>query len=520
MMKKFLGIELGSTRIKSVLMDETTAVIAQGSYEWENRLVDGLWSYSLEEVAAGLRASYAALASAYEEACGEPLTEISAMGVSAMMHGYLAFDENGELLVPFRTWRNTNTEQAAEELTELFSFNVPMRWSIAHYYQAILNGEPHAERVAYLTTLAGYVHEKLTGRRVLGIGDASGMFPINGRGYDEGMLTRFNALLQEKGIRKSLEELLPTALLAGEEAGVLTEAGAEWLDPSGNLKAGCVLCPPEGDAGTGMVATNSVTPGTANVSAGTSAFLMAVLEKNLNGYYKEIDVVTTPHGMPVAMVHVNNFTSEMTAWTNLFEEVISLGGGSISRGKLFDALYAKSLESDESCGGLVGYNFLSGEPIAGVANGVPLLARTPDGRLNLANFMKMQIYSALGSLAMGCDILEKEQVRIDSVCGHGGFFKAPVVGQRAMSAAVKAPVTVMQNAGEGGAWGVAVLAMFAYGRGSDFEGFLENLFAAAPKSTISADQAEIQSFRAFMDVYRKGLAIEKNASEVLTCSKN
>ena len=514
-MKKILGIELGSTRIKSVLIGEDTSVIAQGSYEWENELVDGLWSYSLCDVEKGLQTSYAALAADYKEKFGEVLTEVSAIGISAMMHGYLAFDKNDTLLVPFRTWRNTNTEKAADELTELFKFNVPMRWSVSHYYQAILNGEAHISDVDFITTLSGYVHYKLTGKKVLGIGDASGMFPINGNDYDKDMIAKFDLLLKEKNINTPFENIVPKVLVAGDDAGVLTEAGAKWLDPTGTLTSGCILCPPEGDAGTGMVATNSVTPRTANVSAGTSAFLMAVLEKNLDSYYKEIDVVTTPHGAPVAMVHVNNFTSEMTAWTNLFEEVIAIGGGSISRGKLFDALYAKSLEGDEICGGLVGYNFLAGEPIANVANGIPMIARTPDGKLNLANFMKMHIYSALGSLAIGCEILAREKVEIDSVYGHGGFFKAPVVGQSAMSAAIGAPVTVMQNAGEGGAWGIAVLALFAYLGEKDFESFLDGIFKDADKSTVAANDKELRSFGAGMEKSKKALAVERLAGDLL-----
>ena len=511
-MKKYLGIELGSTRIKAVLIDDSAAVIAQGSHEWENALVNGLWSYSLEDVEKGLRASYANLAADYQEKFGETLTELSAIGISGMMHGYLAFDKDENLLVPFRTWRNTNAERAADELTELFEFNVPMRWSISHYYQAVLDGEPHVKNIASLNTLAGYVHYKLTGKWVLGIGDASGMFPISGKSYDGVMIEKFNNLLSKKGIDTDLESLLPGVLCAGEDAGKLTQEGAAWLDPTGALKAGCIACPPEGDAGTGMIATNSITPRTANVSAGTSAFLMAVLEKPLDSYYKEIDVVTTPHGAPVAMAHVNNFASEMTAWTNLFEEVIALGGGRISRGQLFDALYTSSLEADEDCGGLVGYNFLAGEPIAGVASGIPMVARMQGGKLTLANFMKMQIYSALGSLAMGCEILQREKVEIDSVCGHGGFFKTPVIGQSAMSAAIKAPVTVMKNAGEGGAWGIALLALFAC-RGGDLEKFLEEVFEAAEKTTVSASQDEIDSFERFMEKYEKGLAVERLASE-------
>ena len=513
-MKKILGIELGSTRIKAVLTDENAAVIASGSYEWENQLVDGLWSYSMEEAEKGLQSGFAVLSADYKTKFGEELTEIDAIGISAMMHGYLAFDKNDNLLVPFRTWRNTNTAKAADELTELFKFNIPMRWSVSHYYQAVLDGEPHVSNVAFLTTLAGYVHYKLTGKKVIGIGDASGMFPINEGSYDSVMLNKFNTLLSSKGIPVPFENILPAVILAGENAGTLTAEGAKWLDPTGKLDPGCVLCPPEGDAGTGMVATRSVTPGTANISAGTSAFLMAVLEKNLDGYYKEIDIVTTPHGVPVAMVHVNNFTSEITAWTNLFEEVVALGGGEISRGRLFDSLYAKSLEADPDCGGLMGYNFLAGEPIVGVEKGIPMIARIPDGRLNLANFMKMHIYSALGSLAMGCEILGKENVEIDSVCGHGGFFKAPLVGQSAMSAAIGAPVTVMENAGEGGAWGISLLALFTYLGGENFESFLNDIFKDTKKTTVTASENEVESFNNFMCKYKKGLAAEKLASEV------
>ncbi|MBR2432937.1 MAG: ATPase [Clostridia bacterium] len=514
-MKKILGIEIGSTRIKSVLINENASVIAQGSYEWENTLVDGLWSYSLEDVEKGLQTSYANLAAEYKATFKEELTEIDAIGISAMMHGYLAFDKNDNLLVPFRTWRNTNTEEAAGILTELFKFNVPMRWSVSHYYQAILNGEKHVNKVYFLTTLSGYVHYRLTGKKALGIGDASGMFPIKDGAYDEEMLCKFNTLLRQNKIETPFEHILPKTLIAGEYAGELTDMGAKWLDPEGKLKSGCILCAPEGDAGTGMVATNSITPRTANVSAGTSAFLMAVLEKDLDSYYPEIDIVTTPHGAPVAMVHVNNFASEITAWANLFEEVIEIGGGEIGRGKLFDALYAKSLEADKNCGELVGYNFLSGEPIAGVSKGIPMIARMPDGRLTLANFMKMHIYSALGSLALGCEILSKENVEIDSVYGHGGFFKAPLVGQSAMSAAIGAPITVMKNAGEGGAWGIALLALFTCCADKDLEIFLSKVFEAAEKSTVQASKSETDSFSAFMKRYKQGLAVEKLASDVL-----
>ena len=515
-MEKIIGIELGSTRIKSVLVDGNAAVLATGSFEWENQLEDGLWTYSLADVEKGLQASYKALAEDYTTKYGETLRDVTAMGVSAMMHGYLAFDKDDHLLVPFRTWRNTNTARAADELTDLFGFNIPMRWSVAHFHQALLNGEGHISRVASINTLAGYVHYKLTGKKVLGVGDASGMFPIKDGTYNGDMLAAYNTLLREKNVDIAFDTILPAVLTAGEDAGTLTPEGALWLDPTGKLQAGCVLCPPEGDAGTGMVATNSVTPNTANVSAGTSAFLMAVLEKDLSKCYREIDVVTTPHGYPVAMVHVNNCTSEINAWAGLFEEVFAaLGGGDLDRGTLFNTLYGKALEGVADCGGLMGYNFLSGEPIAGVSKGIPMVTRTPDGKLTLANFMRMQIYSALGSLAIGCEILAEENVRIDSVCGHGGFFKTPFVGQSAMSAAVGAPVTVMETAGEGGAWGIAVLALLTARGSADLEGLLAVIFADTPKTTVSADENERNAFGAFMETYRKGLSVEKLASEVL-----
>ena len=515
MNKYYLGIELGSTRIKSVLIDSDTNVIAQGSYEWENALVDGLWSYSLDAVEAGLRASYADMAKDFESRSGEKLTEIEAIGISAMMHGYLAFDKDGNLLAPFRTWRNTNTEEAADALSEAFGFNIPMRWSVAHYYQAVLSREEHVADVAYLTTLAGYVHYRLTGERVLGVGDASGMFPTVGREYDPVMLAKLNAMLAEKGVSTRFEEIVPKILLAGEDAGSLTEKGARMLDPTGALKPGAKTCPPEGDVGTGMVATNSTREGAANISAGTSAFLMVTLDKQLSSYYKEIDVVASPSGSAVAMVHVNNFTTEITAWANLFEEVLHLANADINRGRLFDSLFAKALDGSSDCGGLMGYNFLAGEPVVDVKRGTTLLTRSPDGALTLANFMKTQIYSALGALAMGCEILKKEDVRIDSVCGHGGFFKAPVVGQSAMSAALGAPVTVMKNAGEGGAWGIAVLALFSAVGGGDLDSFLDNVFANAEKNTLSAGESEKADFDAFMEKYRNGLCVQRLASEVI-----
>lgn len=514
--KRILGIEFGSTRIKAVLIDENATVVSQGSYEWENQLVDGLWSYSLDEVEMGLQASYAALALDYKTKHGEDLTSVSAIGISGMMHGYLAFDKNDKLLVPFRTWRNTNAEKAADELTELLKFNIPMRWSVSQYYQAILNGEEHVKEVDFLTTLSGYVHYRLTGQKVLGADDASGMFPINGGNFDKDMLKKVNERLVTHGIHKPLEETFPKVLLAGENAGTLTTEGAKWLDPTGKLEAGCIMCPPEGDGGTGMVATNCIAAKTANISAGTSAFLMVVLEKNLEYYYKEIDVVATPHGAPVIMVHTNNFASEITAWANLFEEIVTLGGGQINRGELFNALYNKSLEADENCGGLMGYNFLAGEPIVAVPNGAPMLARIPDGNLTLANFMKMQIYSALGALAMGCELLAKEDLHIDNVYGHGGFFKTPFVGQSAMSAAIGAPVTVLENAGEGGAWGIAVLALFTCLGAKDLESFLDGIFGNVPKTTVSASEAEKKSFNTFIERYKNTIAIEKTLGQLLS----
>ena len=513
--KYYLGIELGSTRIKSVLIDSETKVVAMGSHEWENSLVDGLWSYSLSEVEMGLQASYAAMAGEYEKKYGEPLTDLEAIGISAMMHGYLAFDKEDKLLVPFRTWRNTNTERAADALSEAFGFNIPMRWSVSHYYQAVLDREEHIGEVAFLTTLAGYVHYRLTGERVLGVGDASGMFPTVGNRYDETMLKKLDEMLKAHGVDTPFESLMPRILLAGDDAGRLTEAGARYLDPTGKLHAGALLCAPEGDVGTGMVATNSVRRRSANVSAGTSAFLMVALEKPLSSYYKEIDVVASPAGDPVAMVHVNNFTTEITAWANLFEEVIALSGARISRGKLFDALFASSLSADGDCGALMGYNFLAGEPVVEVNSGTTVLTRAPEGKLTLPNFMKMQIYSALGALAVGCETLKREKVAIDSVCGHGGFFKAPKVGQSAMSAALGAPVTVMQNAGEGGAFGIALLALYAAEKGQSLADFLDGVFAGAEKLTVSADEKEIADFGAFIEKFKSGLAVQRLAAEVL-----
>lgn len=505
-MKHILGIELGSTRIKSVLTDENGNVLAQGSHEWENCFSDGLWTYPLEEVKEGLQASYADLVKNY----GRAIENLDAAGVSAMMHGYLAFDEKWNLLVPFRTWRNTNTGAAAEELTKLFGFNIPLRWSVAHYYQAILNREEHVDKVAHLTTLAGYVHYMLTGKNVLGVGDASGMFPTEGREYNREFAQKFR---QKTG--RDIIELLPEIMVAGENAGTLTQEGARFLDPTGTLKGGARLCPPEGDAGTGMVATNSIVPKTANVSAGTSAFLMAVLEKPLKNVYREIDIVSTPEGLPVAMVHVNNCTSEINAWANLFGEVISLSGGDVPRAQLMEKLFKISERADGSAADIAAYNYYSGEPVAGVDEGVPAIFRRPESSFTLANFMRSQIYSSVASLRLGTEILQSEGVVLEKVCGHGGFFKTEKVGQTAMSAALKAPVTVMTNAGEGGAWGIALLAGYALTNGISLAEYLSKIFARSHSVTLKAGSKDMRSFEEFMSSYKKCLSAEKCAAEVL-----
>lgn len=521
-----LGIELGSTRIKAVLIVEDHLPIASGSYEWENRYENGVWTYSLQDVWAGLRESYRALAGEVLAHYDTPLQAIGAIGFSAMMHGYLAFDRDGNLLVPFRTWRNTITGQAARELTELFQFNIPQRWSIAHLHQALLNREPHVEEIGHLTTLAGYVHWKLTGRKVLGVGEASGMFPIDGRthDYDRRMMDLFDGRLAVEGIPWKLQDILPQVLVAGEVAGVLTEEGARLLDPAGNhpggqLRAGIPLCPPEGDAGTGMVATNSVAERTANVSAGTSVFAMIVLEKPLSRVYPEIDMVTTPTGRPVAMVHSNNCTSDLNAWVGLFGEFTEMLGVQIDQSRLFELLYQKALAGDADGGGLLAYNYLSGEHITHLEEGRPLLVRTAESRFTLANLMRVHLFSALGALKSGLDILsEQEQVKVDQVLGHGGFFKTRDVGQRIMAAAMNVPVSVMATAGEGGAWGIALLAAYMLHRAGEepLEDYLANrVFAGRAGTTVSPDGTDVAGFAAFMDRYRAGLVIERAAVEGL-----
>ena len=519
--KTVLGIEFGSTRIKAVLIGEDHTPIVSGSYEWENRYENVIWTYNLEDVWTGLQESYRKLSNEVFENYNTPLQTIGAIGFSGMMHGYMAFDKDGNLLVPFRTWRNTITGQAAEKLTDLFQFNIPQRWSIAHLYQAILNKEPHIKDISSLTTLAGYVHRKLTGQKVLGVGEASGMFPIESKtnNYDEYKIEQFNERLTAENIPSKLQDILPKVLVAGDAAGVLTEEGARLLDPTGQLQAGIPLCPPEGDAGTGMVATNSVAERTGNVSAGTSVFAMIVLEKALSKLYPEIDIVTTPTGKPVAMVHSNNCTSDLNAWVDLFQEFTNSLGVKVSQSRLFEMLYQSALKGDADCGGLLTYNYFSGEHITHLEEGRPLFVRTPESHFTLSNFMRVHLFSALGALKIGLDILfEQEQVEIDQIFGHGGFFKTKDVGQKIMAAAMNVPVSVMETAGEGGAWGMAVLGSYMLHKAKDepLEAYLSNqVFAGESGTTIAPDPGDVEGFTAFMERYKKGLVIERTAVDAL-----
>ena len=520
--KTALGIEFGSTRIKAVLIDEDHTPIASGSHTWENRYEDGIWTYRLEDIWMGLQESYRNLSNEVFEKYNVPLQGIGGIGFSAMMHGYMPFDKDGNLLVPFRTWRNTITGQAAEELTELFQYNIPQRWSIAHLYQAILNKEPHIKDISYLTTLEGYVHWKLTGQKVLGIGEASGMFPVNAmtHQYEERMVELFNKKLTAENMSWKLHDILPKVLMAGEDAGVLTTAGTKLLDPTRQLQAGVPLCPPEGDAETGMVATNSIAERTGNVSAGTSVFAMIVLEKALSKLHPEIDIVMTPTGKPVAMVHSNNCTSDLNAWIGLFREFAEALGVQIDQSKLFEMLYQMALTGDADGGGLLAYNYFSGEHITHLEEGRPLFVRTPESKFTLPNFMRTHLFSALGALKIGLDILfEQEQVKIDQILGHGGFFKTKEVGQKMMAAAMNVPVSVMETAGEGGAWGMALLAAYMLHKEQDesLDAYLTNkVFAGEKGLTIAPDQADVDGFVAFMDRYKKGLVIEKTAVSALS----
>lgn len=519
--KTALGIEFGSTRIKAVLIDEKGMPLASGSYEWENQYINGIWTYALEEVWKGLQECYKDLAQDVKSTYDVTLTKIGSLGFSAMMHGYLAFDQEEKLLVPFRTWRNTITEEAASKLTKEFNYNIPQRWSIAHLYQAILNKEEHVKKIGFLTTLAGYVHFMLTGKKVLGVGDASGMFPIDVKtgNYDQTMIDKFDSLVEKEGFSWKLRDILPQVLSAGENAGLLTKEGAALLDVSGNLQAGIPVCPPEGDAGTGMAATNSVAKRTGNVSAGTSVFAMIVLEKELSKVYPEIDLVTTPDGALVGMVHCNNCTSDINAWVNLFDEFAESIGAKIDKNKLFSVLFNKALEGDVDCGGLISYNYFSGEPVTGFDAGAPLFVRTAENKFNLANFMRVHLYSSLAALKAGLDLLFKEEkVEVDEMFGHGGLFKTKGVGQRIAAAAMNTSVSVMETAGEGGPWGMALLAAYMQTKeeNESLENFLNNkIFAGQTGSRMEPDREDVAGFEKFMERYRKGLSIEHAAVDAL-----
>ena len=519
--KAVLGIEFGSTRIKAVLVDENNMPIASGDHDWENRLENGVWTYTLEDIWTGLQDCYQKMTEDVKEKYGVAVEKLAAIGFSAMMHGYLAFDKEGNLLVPFRTWRNTITQEASEALTKVFNFHVPQRWSIAHLYQAILNGEEHVPQVDFFTTLDGYIHWQLTGEKVLGVGSASGMFPIDStiKDYDKAMIQKFDELVAPKGFPWKLEHLLPKVLLAGDKAGVLTEEGAKKLDPTGTLQAGCPLCPPEGDAGTGMVATNSVKQRTGNVSAGTSVFAMIVLEKALKMAHEEIDMVTTPSGDAVAMVHCNNCTSDLNAWVNIFKEFAESFGIDVDMNKLFGTLYNKALEGDKDCGGLLAYNYFSGEHITGFEEGRPMFVRTPDSKFSLANFMRANLYTSLGALKVGLDILLKEEeVAIDRITGHGGLFKTKGVGQKILAAAMDATVSVMKTAGEGGAWGIALLASYMVNKdaGEALEDYLQNkVFGGDEGEKMDPDPEDVKGFDEFIKRYRAGFPIERAAVDAL-----
>ena len=517
-----LGIELGSTRIKAVLIDEENKPIAQGSHTWENQLVDELWTYSIDAVWNGLQDCYADLRADVQQQYGVEIEKLAAIGVSAMMHGYMAFDKQQEILVPFRTWRNTNTGPAAAKLSELFVFNIPLRWSISHLYQAILNDEPHVSNIDFLTTLAGYVHWQLTGQRVLGIGDASGMLPIDPatKDYSAAMMTKFEQLIASKGYSWKLKDILPRVLMAGEDAGRLTTDGTRKLDASGHLKAGIPLCPPEGDAGTGMVATNAVKQRTGNVSAGTSSFSMIVLEKELSRPYEAIDIVTTPDGSPVAMVHCNNCTSDLNAWVNLFKEYQKLIGVPVDMNEIYGKLYNLALEGDADCGGLMAYNYFSGEPITGLAEGRPLFVRSATDKFSLANLMRAHLYASVAVLKIGNDILfNDEHIRVDRITGHGGLFKTKGVGQRILAAAINSPISVMETAGEGGAWGIALLGAYLVNNDKQLSlaDFLDKqVFAGDAGVEIAPVAEDVAGFNAYIEHYKACLPVEEAA---VSCKK-
>lgn len=517
--KAILGIEFGSTRIKAVLIDGDNKPIAQGSHEWENSLVDGLWTYSIEEIWYGLQDCYADMLKDVKAQYDCVVENLAAIGISAMMHGYMAFDENDKILVPFRTWRNTNTGQAAAKLSELFVYNIPLRWSISHLYQCILEDNSHVKDIKFLTTLAGYIHWQLTGEKVLGVGDASGMLPIDPetKDYNAEMVSKFDKLVAPKGYPWKLLDILPKVLMAGEAAGTLTEVAAKRLDVSGNLRGGIPLCPPEGDAGTGMVATNAVKQRTGNVSAGTSSFSMIVLEKDLSKPSEMIDMVTTPDGSLVAMVHCNNCTSDINAWVKLFREYQELLGVPVDMNEVYGKLYNNALKGDADCGGVLTYNYISGEPVTGLQDGRPLVVRSANDKFNLANFIRANLYATVAVLKLGNDILfNEEKVKVDRITGHGGLFKTKGVGQRVLAAALNSPISVMETAGEGGAWGIALLAGYLVNNTDErnLADYLENVvFAGNTGTEVSPTAEEVEGFNRYMETYKAGLAIEKAAVE-------
>ena len=517
--KAILGIEFGSTRIKAVLIDENNNPIAQGSHEWENQLVNGLWTYSTEAIWFGLQDCYRDLRENVKAQYDTEIETLAAIGISAMMHGYMPFDDKGEILVPFRTWRNTNTARAAAVLSDLFVYNIPLRWSISHLYQAILDDEPHVKDINFLTTLAGYIHWQITGQKVLGIGDASGMLPIDPdtKNYSAEMVDKFDRLVADKGYGWKLTDILPKVLVAGECAGTLTEEGAKRLDISGNLKAGIPVCPPEGDAGTGMVATNAVKQRTGNVSAGTSSFSMNVLEKDLSKPYEVIDMVTTPDGSLVAMVHCNNCTSDLNAWVGLFKEYTQLLGLPVDMNDIYGKLYNNALNGEPDCGGLISYNYFSGEPVTGLEEGRPLFVRSVNDKFNLANFMRANLYASVAVLKIGNDILfNDEKIKVDRITGHGGLFKTKGVGQRVLAAAINSPISVMETAGEGGAWGIALLASYLVNNKEErsLVDFLDiEVFAGNTGIDIAPTAEDVAGFNSYIETYKLCLGIEKAAVE-------
>ncbi len=519
--KAVLGIEFGSTRIKAVLIGTDNTPIASGSHDWENKLENNIWTYSLDAIWTGLQDCYQKMLEDVKEKYEVTVKTLGGIGFSGMMHGYMAFDKEDELLVPFRTWRNTITEEASKELTEVFHYQIPQRWSIAHLYQAILNKEEHVSRIHYITTLAGYIHWKMTGKKVMGVGEASGMFPIDihTKKFNTQMISLFDELELTKKFEWNLADILPEVLVAGDEAGVLTEAGAKLLDVSGHLQAGIPLCPPEGDAGTGMAATNSVAVRTGNVSAGTSVFAMIVLEKDLKKVHPEIDLVTTPSGNLVGMVHCNNCTSDLNAWVSLFQEFSEAFGVEVDMTKLFSTLYNKALEGDADCGGLLAYNYFSGEHITNMEEGRPLFVRTPESKFTLANFMRVHLFTSLGALKTGLDILLKEEnVQISQIFGHGGLFKTKGVGQKILAAAMNAPVSVMETAGEGGAWGIALLASYMVHKSAEetLDDYLTNkVFVGQTGTKMDPDPLDVAGFDDFIARYTKGLPIERAAIDSL-----